>query len=199
MIKNKSVDFFDTQFRRQVAAGEYALNPFEQAAVPFVSGRVLDLGCGLGNLGIAAARNGASVTAVDASPAAIQRIRQTAAAENLGIETVLTDMDQYVIQGPFDTVVAIGLLMFFRRERALKMLNDVKNAAAPGGKVIVNMLIEGTTYLDMFDGNNYCLLGRDELADQFSGWRILLSRHDSFAAPNDTKKIFFTVIAAKPD
>jgi hypothetical protein len=36
-MENKSVDFFDAQFRRQIAAGEYALNPFEQAAEKFVS------------------------------------------------------------------------------------------------------------------------------------------------------------------
>ena len=197
-MKNKSVDFFETQFRRQVATGEYVLNPFEQAAAPFVSGRVLDLGCGLGNLSIEAARNGASATAVDASPAAIQRIQKTAIAENLDIEAVLADLDKYAINGQFDTVIAIGLLMFFRRERALKMLNDVRNAVAPRGKAIVNVLIEGTTYLDMFDGDNYYLFGRDGLVDQFAGWRMLLSRHDSFDAHNNTKKIFLTVIAEKP-
>ena len=197
-MKNKSIDFFETQFRRQVTAGEYALNPFEQAAAPFVSGRALDLGCGLGNLSIEAARKGTSVTAVDASPAAIQRIQQTAATEKLDIQAVLADLDQYAIQGRFDTVIAIGLLMFFRRDRALKMLNDVKNVVAPGGKAIVNVLVEGTTYLDMFDGDNHYLFGCDELADQFSGWRMLLSRIDSFDAPNNTKKIFLTVIAEKP-
>lgn len=196
-MENKSVDFFDAQFRRQVAAGEYALNPFEQAAEKFVSGRVLDLGCGLGNLSIAAARRGATVTAVDASPAAVERIRRTAAVENLHLTAVLADVEDYAIEGHYDTVIAIGILMFLRREQALKLLGDLKNAVAPGGRAIVNVLTTGTTYMGMFDADHYYLFGQDELAGHFCGWRILLCRDDKFDAPGDTLKVFSTVIAEK--
>lgn len=54
-----SIAFFDTQFQKQIAGSDFALNPFEQVALPFVHGRVLGLGCGLGNLAIEAARRGA--------------------------------------------------------------------------------------------------------------------------------------------
>lgn len=47
MSTNKSIEFFDAQFRKQVAAGDFALNPFETACLPFVRGRALDFGCGL--------------------------------------------------------------------------------------------------------------------------------------------------------
>jgi tellurite methyltransferase len=198
-MENKSVDFFDAQFRRQVAAGEYALNPFEQAAEKFVSGRVLDLGCGLGNLSIAAARRGATVTAVDASPAAVERIRRTAAVENLHLTAVLADVEDYAIEGHYDTVIAIGILMFLRREQALKLLGDLKNAVAPGGRAIVNVLTTGTTYMGMFDADHYYLFGQDELAGQFCAWRILLCRDDNFDAPGGTLKVFSTVIAEKTD
>lgn len=43
---NRSVHFFDKQFRAQARGQSYALNPFEKVALPHVSGRVLDLGCG---------------------------------------------------------------------------------------------------------------------------------------------------------
>lgn len=194
-MENKSVDFFDAQFRRQVAAGEYALNPFEQAAEKFVRGRVLDLGCGLGNLSIAAARRGAMVTAVDASPAAIERINAVAAAEGLDLKAVLADVENYAIAGHYDTVIAIGILMFLRREQALRLLGELKSAVAPGGRAIVNVLTAGTTYMGMFDGDRYYLFERDELAAHFSGWRVLLNRKDDFAAPGDTHKVFSTVIA----
>ena len=45
-----SVRFFETQFRRQLDGGDFALNPFERLALPYLKGDVLDLGCGLGNL-----------------------------------------------------------------------------------------------------------------------------------------------------
>ena len=78
MISNRSIEFFDTQFQRQVQAREFVLNPFEEAALPYASGRVLDLGCGLGNLSVAAARRGCDVVAVDASPAAIEHLSRVA-------------------------------------------------------------------------------------------------------------------------
>jgi len=56
-----SIHFFETQFRQQVAAGALHLNPFETLALPYLRGRVLDYGCGLGNLAVAAAQGGCEV------------------------------------------------------------------------------------------------------------------------------------------
>ena len=197
-MENKSVDFFEAQFRRQVATCEYALNPFEQLAAEFVSGCVLDLGCGLGNLSIEAARRGAVVTAVDASPSAIEHISNTAAAEGLNLKAVLADVENYPIAGQYDTIIAIGILMFLRQEQALQLLSTLKSAVKPGGKAIVNVLTAGTTYMGMFNGDHYHLFGQDELAGHFSDWRMLISRNDSFDAPGGTRKVFSTVIAKKP-
>jgi len=67
-MKSLSVRFFDKQFRRRVTEQDFSLNPFEKAILPFLSGEVLDLGCGLGNLAVVAATSGCRVTALDASP-----------------------------------------------------------------------------------------------------------------------------------
>ncbi len=197
MNSNRSVTFFDTQFQKQVAGGDFVLNPFEKTTLPFVQGRVLDLGCGLGNLCIEAARNGAKVVAVDASETAIRRIQETAVAHDLGIEPVLADLSTYAIARKFDTIVAIGLLMFFERVRALALLGEIQTHVAANGRAIINVLTEGTTYLDMFEPGRYYLFGRDELEERFKRWDILLSRHDSFDAPGNTKKEFATIIAQK--
>ena len=191
------VDFFDTQFRRQVRESDFALNPFEQLALDYVAGTVLDYGCGLGNLTLAAARRGCRVVAIDASPTAVERIRAAAAQEKLAVEASCADLSIHRIERSYDTIVAIGLLMFFRRERALAMLADIQANVAAGGCAIVNTLIEGTTYFGMFDPDYYYLFGHDELEQRFAGWKILVSRHDSFSAPGDTRKEFSTVIARR--
>jgi hypothetical protein len=49
----------------------------------------------------------------------------------------------------------------------------------------------------MFEPGRYCLLGRNELEERFAGWEILLSTHDSFDAPGNTKKEFATLVARR--
>lgn len=197
VIRRQSVEFFETQFRRQVQEREYVLNPFETLAVEHLKGEVLDLGSGLGNLSMEAGRRGHRVVAVDASPTAVVRINADARREGLPVEAIQADIETWSIDRSYDTIVAIGLLMFFRRERALALLRAMQEHVRPGGHAIVNVLIEGTTYMGMFDPNNYYLFARKELEECFSAWTILCSRYDTFAAPGQTKKEFSTVIALR--
>lgn len=196
--RNQSVEFFDAQFQRQVREREYALNPFETLALDYLKGSVLDLGSGIGNLSLEAGRRGHRVTAVDASPTAVARINADAALEKIPVRAVAADIGNWAIDAQYDTVVAIGLLMFFRRGRALELLSAIRDHVDPGGRAVVNVLVEGTTYMGMFDADNYCLFAPDELEERFGGWTILASRRQSFPAPGETRKEFSTVIAEKP-
>jgi tellurite methyltransferase len=153
MSSNQSITFFDTQFQKQVAANDFALNPFENACLSFVDA-----------------------------------CRIWAAA---WVIPVLKP------HGGGAEIVAIGLLMFFRRGKALALLSDIQAHVASRGSAVVNGLIEGTTYLGMFEPGNYHLFGHNMLEERFKGWDILFSRHDSFAAPGETRKEFATIVARK--
>lgn len=198
-VGNRAVEFFETQFQRQVAAAEYPLNPFEKAVLPFLFGDVLDLGCGLGNLAIAAAKKGCRVRAVDASPTAVADLARRAAAQGLSLRASEADLRNFAMEGQFDSVVAIGLFMFFSREVARKSLSQVREWTKPGGVAAVNVLLEGTTYLDMFEPNEYYLFPETELPEFFADWRVEYQNFESFPAPNETVKRFCTLVARRPE
>ena len=198
MVPTTSVRRFDEQFARQVREGDLRLNPFEAAALPYLSGRVLDYGCGLGNLAVAAARHGCTVVALDASAEAVGHLRRAAAELALPIEAEQADLRTYALRGEFDSVVAIGLLMFFDRPTAVAQLEQLQSHLRPGGHAVVNVLVEGTTWLEMLDPSGHCLFGRGELARLFEGWQTVLNEESAFPAPRGTTKAFSTVIARRP-
>ncbi len=197
MSLSRSIEFFDTQFQQQVYGSEHLLNPFEQAAIPYLRGRVLDYGCGMGNLAFAAAQRGCSVLALDASPVAIGHIQKRAATEALAVQAAVADLRDFELNEDFDAVVSIGLLMFFDCPTAFKALSALQARVREGGVAVVNVLVEGTTYLDMFDTASHCLFSRHEMETRFADWSILHSEFSDFAAPNGQNKAFATVIARK--
>ncbi len=199
MNSDTSIRFFDTQFQRQVLESDLKLNPFEELALPYLRGYVLDYGCGLGNLAVAAARQGCKVVALDGSHTAIEHLRQVAQAESLPIRAAEADLRTYAIREDYDAVVSIGLLMFFDCPTAFAQLKNLQAHVRPGGVAIINVLVDGTTYLDMFDPSGHCLFAREELHRRFAGWNILHSEYQDFSALNGKVKSFVTVVARKTE
>jgi tellurite methyltransferase len=197
MTKNHSIHFFEQQFQQQAGHGELLLNPFEQIALPYLRGEVLDYGCGLGNLAIAAAQAGYTVLALDGSATAIEHLKMRAAAERLPIRAAQADLRLYDLAEDFDSVVCIGLLMFFDCRTAMQTLTALQQRTRQGGIAVVNVLIEGTTFMDMFEPESHCLFAPQALERAFAGWKILRSEFSSFEAPGATIKAFATVIAQK--
>lgn len=198
MESHHSLEFFDTQFRQQIGAHDFALNPFECLALPHAHGRVLDFGCGLGNFAVQAARQGCSVVALDASAAAISYLQQAATAQHLPLQAAQADLRHYQLSEDFDTVVSIGLLMFFDCPTAFDQLAQLQRCVRPGGTAVVNVLVHGTTYLDMFDVEQHCLFAHNELRRRFEGWQIVDESFSDHPAPGEKIKAFVTLVARKP-
>ncbi len=198
MMASTSIQFFEQQFQRQADGMETTLNPFEEIALPWLRGRVLDYGCGMGNLARAAARRGCEVLALDASPTAIRHLRQAATTERLPLRALEADLRDHRLEEDYDSVVCIGLLMFLPCEQALQQLAQLQQRLRPGGVAIINVLIVGTTYRDMFDPDGHCLLQADELRHCFAGWTIKDEVLQDFPAPGNTVKSFMTLVARKP-
>lgn len=195
---NHSIAFFDRQFSQGATPDALALNPFEQQALPHLQGEVLDFGCGMGNLAFAAAARGCRVTALDASAAAIAHIRQRAAREAVPVQAAQADLRTYAVDADYDAVVSIGLLMFFDCDTARRVLDDLLRHVRPGGVAAVNVLVEGTTYMAMFEPQSHCLWPTETLPQRFAGWDMLHHELSTFEAPGHTRKRFCTVVARKP-
>jgi len=95
--------------------------------------RVLDVGCGNGALGRAAARRGATVTGVDISAPMLARARARAAAEDLTVDYLEADAQVQPFAGGFDAVVSRFGVMFFADPTAA--FANLARALEPGGRL----------------------------------------------------------------
>ena len=97
-------------------------------------GRVLDVGCGSGVLGIVAARRGAgTVRALDVSTAAVEATRDNAARNGVGGVVVADAAPLGAVDGVWDIVVANILA-----PTLVGLAPDLRRVTAPGGVVIVS-------------------------------------------------------------
>jgi tellurite methyltransferase len=89
--------------------------------------------------------------------------------------------------------------MFFPSDAARRQLGRALAAALPGGILVVNVLIEGTTSMEMFDSERgYRPFDEDELPRAFEGWQMPDDRIEQFDAPGGTVKRFRTSVARRP-
>ena len=96
--------------------------------------RVLDVGCGDGNLALAAARRGAAVSGVDIAPALLERAEQRAAAEQVDVAFGWGDAHELPHpDGAFDvTASAIGVMFATDQQRAA---DELVRVTRPGGRI----------------------------------------------------------------
>jgi SAM-dependent methyltransferase len=104
-----------------------ALNPGE---------RVLDVGCGTGNLALPAAQVGATVTGVDIATNSLEQARARAAAAGLTIQFDEGDAEQLpYADAQFDTVVTMFGAMFAPRPE--KAAAELLRVCRPGGRIVM--------------------------------------------------------------
>jgi len=98
--------------------------------------RVLDIGCGLGRLSVMLALEGAHVTAVDTSAAAIDATRRLAEHNGVGdrVRTVhgTTDSLDPATEEPYD--LAVGVFILHHIEPFEPFCQHLRRLIAPGGR-----------------------------------------------------------------
>ncbi len=106
------------------------------AALPRGASTVLELGCGLGLPGLAAARRGAHVTFVDRAPAALAFVRASATANGIAhADLVVADFTTPALAARFDLVLAAEVL--YDRTAFPAVAATLARHLAPGGSALL--------------------------------------------------------------
>lgn len=107
----------------------------ERAAMDWVEGRVLDVGCGPGRHALALQERGHDVVGIDVSPGAreVARERGVADVRDVDVADVADDL-----QGPFDTVLMLGLNfnLVGTAERAPDVLRGLADVTTDDGQLV---------------------------------------------------------------
>jgi SAM-dependent methyltransferase len=135
-----------------------------------LSGRVLDSGCGTGELALLAAAHGADAIGVDVSGRAIQRARQKAAERGLVARFEVGDALRLADLGlTFDTIIDSGVFHVFDDENRVRYVASLASVLRPGG----------SCYLACFSDRQPGTCGprrvsQDELRAAFGhGWAVV--------------------------
>ena len=143
--------------------------------------RVLDAGCGSGQLAIALAERGARVTGIDLSPEMIGRARDHAESRNVEIDWRIGDIthmtDPFAV---FDAVHARVLLQFV--PDVAGALRELRRVLKPGGRLLASVPgalspIYRASWLRHLPGgdpgHNYLLPWELEHLLHETGWRVV--------------------------
>jgi len=110
----------------------------ELVAAGWCRGRVLDIGCGTGELGLALAALGHEVTGIDLSPTAIELARATAADRGLTVDFQVADATNLTgYDAAFDTVLDSGLLHCLDSVAQDRYLGVLRRICGPDGRVAI--------------------------------------------------------------
>ena len=146
--------FYDEHYLKEYAQG---LTPERtQREVDFINGtlnlpqaapgatggaRILDLCCGHGRHTVELAAAGYSVVGQDLSVTFLDLAKDAAAARNLQIQFVHSDMREIPFEGEFDAVINMFTAFgYFDDEENQKVLDAVARALKPGGKFLIDLL-----------------------------------------------------------
>ena len=110
--------------------------------------RVLDVGCGTGNVALIAARAGAHVTGVDPAPRLLDVARDLAHGEGLGVDFLRGDAGSLPLMEASVDVVLSNFGVIFARD-PMAAAAEMVRVLVPGGRIAFSAWLPGGTIGEM--------------------------------------------------
>ena len=132
---------YDTHARHQQQIARRLVSEMPETVDP---GRIVDLGCGTGEMTCCMARKfpGAHVTGIDLAPEMIEAGRVRARCEGVSVEWLVADAETISPEAGVDLIVSNCSLQWFQAPRELA--TTLARLLIPGGRVALAIPIEGT-------------------------------------------------------
>ncbi len=173
-LEDERLPYWSEIWASSVALAQWCL------ASPLVRGRrALELGCGVGLAGIAAASAGAKVLCTDYEEDALLFARYNALRNvpGTGIEFLLFDWRQPGLERSFDIVLGADIL--YERRHFLPLLEAFRRLLAPGGTVVLTDpdRATGEPFARLAQEWGYCLR-RDRSEIDHHGKKVSIVRYE---------------------
>ena len=171
--------FWEAAYRELAAPSAFG-SPSEEieTLVPKLpaAAKVLDLGCGDGRNALFLLAHGFHVTAVDASSAAVAKLVVKGQSFGDRLRARVGDARHYSVPGPFDLVVAHGLLHLMPRPDWSRLLKEMRQQTAPLGYNVVAVFTDALAAPPDLAPFMLGLFREGELFHEYQDWRIDLRR-----------------------
>lgn len=159
----------------ECAFGTEPISMVKKALEYIGSGKAVELGAGEGRNSLFLAEHGFQVTAIDESPAAIEKIQRFAADKNIELDTRVGDVRTFEIPQGEDLILAILLFHHFSRSEALETIEKMKGATREGGLNIVSVITKDSDFYRNHPDADRFYVESGELKELYKDWEILES------------------------
>jgi SAM-dependent methyltransferase len=189
--------FFDDQWlamRDEVTPPERTQREVDfalEVLAPPSGARVLDVACGHGRHSLELARRGFRVTGVDLSEPSLTLAREAAAAEELDVELVHSDMREIPFREEFDAAVNLFTSFgYFENEHEdERALAAIALSLKPGGALLLET-VNGAALLRVFRAETWSELEDGTLMLEHRSYDLLTGRNDvvwTFVRPDGSR------------
>ncbi len=156
-------------------------------------GSIIDLGCGQGHDSLFLAKNNFSVIAIDSSEVAINQIEAKKNKFSFNnLEPVCGDIiDFEIIKDKYDVIICRNVLNFLNKDKALKIVNSIKNNSKIGSYIIIEVFTKNDPSF-VSDNKFNCYFEEQELLKIFLEFKVVYyldniisdNGHPGFEAPH---------------